>query len=417
MVGSAHERLAWLRLHAWEFTQLSQRSLERDGRVYQVVELADFASGARRTVCFDVTTFVSTTALERPAPGSFTFPLDDAEGVIRRHQPDLRRDDRKLWWEVLDGTVTLKVISMPRLTLDGRHLVERVTLTYSAPWLTGLTRQQAQQLNLAPTLSSFIAADDSRPGRLVSKIDIFSDDQDATASVYSRLLCEESRVIAWHANRMLRGQFDEPPTSSPLSLTTTLAPFEASEFETLRVLAIEQGLFAHREERHIWIEFPWEEGAVSRTFASPGLRARLIAQGRVTSEVIDRMAGRTSQLQIGAIESHPLFGHGLAATLEIPVAPTEGNGAAIVDELNRWEVFTEGQPPMLGTWRLMSGSLAFTSYLPTQYCTDLPNLLQHLYTWFRLRDLRVRKWFDALGASSAAASFYRVAASSNTRHK
>ena len=67
MVSSQHERLAWLRLHAWSFTELTQSFVARDGRVYQLVKPAGHRSGTKRTVRFDVVIFADITSLARPA--------------------------------------------------------------------------------------------------------------------------------------------------------------------------------------------------------------------------------------------------------------------------------------------------------------------------------------------------------------
>ena len=132
-------------------------------------------------------------------------------------------------------------------------------------------------------------------------------------------------------------------------------------------------------------------GAVSRSFANPEIRKRLLETGKYSEAELEDMSGATSLLQIVQMQ-HPLYGHGIQSRLQIPTGSYQRPLSEFVNELNLWELSGYDLPPLFGAWCDGDGILSFVSFIPTQLC--VPNLLTHLFYWSRLRSMRVRQWLE-----------------------
>jgi hypothetical protein len=130
--------------------------------------------------------------------------------------------------------------------------------------------------------------------------------------------------------------------------------------------------------------------------ASPDIRAGFVKAGHYSEEDLDRLSGRTSLLTIKP-ESHPLIGRGLQCSLEIPLPGNEPGSAAIISELNHWELSRADLPPHFGAWCEEPRSMAYISFIPTQLC--VPGLPHNLLIWSFVRHTRAREWLEMSGSA------------------
>jgi hypothetical protein len=203
----------------------------------------------------------------------------------------------------------------------------------------------------------------------------------------------EACIIGWHAARIARGQLEVDPDDSPLQKTGEPPPFDAEAFAAAHERTEQLGLIGSLGNGSYSVEFPWDPGALSRQFAIPELRAKLIADGTHTSEDLDRLAGATSFMQVINNERHALYGNGVLSRLEIPTDTDETTASSLIDELNRWELSGSDLPPLFGAWCMGPRAPTFVSFLPNQFC--VPGLLQNLLYWTLVRHSRVRDWLTA----------------------
>ncbi len=334
------------------------------------------------------------------------FPIDDAEAFLRDTFDEVERHGNVLRWPHFYGTTELRVEEIAYHTHDKLLVTELVTVEHASELLAEIGMAWAAHHNKWATLSAFVAADGSRPTRLISKAGIFSTDGEAARHVYAPLMCTEAAVVGWHAAMLARGQFETDPDDSPLAMTDTPPPYGPEDFLDAKAYSDQLGLIGSLGDDEFTCEIPWDPGAVSNLFHH--LREQLLETGEFTSEELDRVAGRTSLFRVTSTVPHPLYGNGVLSRLEIPIALGEGDTAKLVDRLNRWELERPDLPPLYGAWCIGDRAPTFVSFAPTQYCG--PGLLQNLTSWSLQRAMRVQallsedadsgRWLDDLTSTT-----------------
>ena len=407
VVNAVDEEYAWIRQHYPGWRIGVQRCDDIDGRSYDIITLRSDDGGGEREVFFDISSFMSpSTPAADPeeisssgaSPGSpdrrALFPLQDAFDYLVKLRPEIERHEGSLRWPDHDGVTELRVEPVDHRTHDGLLVRELVTLTHSAPGLHSQPKLAAM-LNRWSTLSALVPGTDGAPTRLVCKVGIFDGDRAAAERLYAPLLCTEAAIIGWHAARIVHGPLEMDPDSSPLTQVMEPAPYDSADFEAAKAIADRFGAFGTLGDSGLTVEFPWDDGAVSRMFALPDFRTKLLADGEHTEEQLDRMAGRTTLFQLVTDQPHSVYGNGVLARLELPIAFDEQTGPALIDELNRWELSGIDLPPLFGAWCLGPRAPTFVSFIPNQYCVGLPGLLQNLTVWAHGRHVRARHWLQA----------------------
>jgi hypothetical protein len=257
-----------------------------------------------------------------------------------------------------------------------------VTLSHSSPAFADLSSDFIPHLNSWTTISSLMPADRTGPARLVAKVGIFSTDREAAERLYAPLLCTEAAISGWHAARIVRGQFRGKPEQSPLHMTSQEPPFDQADFEAIKAITDRSSYFSSLGERAFTVEFPWDTGAVTNLLRREDMQERLRASQNVSEEQLDRMAGKTSLLQI-LVDEHPLYGKGVRSTLELPFSPQDPATLHMVNELNAWELSVADLPPHFGAWCVGHRALAYVCFMPTQFC--VAGILLNLIGWMRGR--------------------------------
>ncbi|MBL8224828.1 MAG: hypothetical protein JNM50_05805 [Chromatiales bacterium] len=316
------------------------------------------------------------------------FPLDHAEQYLGRAIANVERDGLTLRWPAFDGVTELTVEPVNEQTSDGLTISEIVTLTHRSPLLAVADDQTCAALNRLTTLSALTPGNPGEPTVLRARISIFSQEQRAARILYGSLLCQEAAVIGWRAAHLGRVIVTADPDSIPLRMTDQDPPYDQADFEVIKARSDRAQLFGNTGDRMYTVELPWDAGAMTRLVADPELRAAMATLGPYTNEDLDRMAGRTSLVTIKP-GTHPLIGKGLRCSLEIPLPADQAQSAALVTELNQWELGEADLPPHLGAWCTGPRSLAYLSFVPTQLC--VPGLPSHLADWAAARHVRVRE--------------------------
>ncbi len=320
------------------------------------------------------------------------FPLENVEAHLRGLWPDVTRVGNVISWMDRGGLSELRVDIIDQRTFDGLTVRESVTLTHTSPGLGKVDRAMAAKLNRFATVSAILPADDNAPARLLSKVGIFSTDQEAAKQVYAPLIAMQASVMSWHAACITQGVFEMDPENSPLHMTKDPTPCHQDAFDQAKAWTDHAGLLSSTGEGYYCVEFPWDRGAVSQAFADPDTRSRYLEAGELTVEELDRMAGKTSLLQVTTTLPHTLYGNGVHARLEIPVFCSDSETAALVDELNRWELCGVDLRPMFGAWSAGPRAPTFVCFIPNQFC--LPGLPLTLTVWALARHRHVRQWLS-----------------------
>lgn len=325
------------------------------------------------------------------------FPLDEAEKYLRGIFSGLERDGTALEWPDRDGRTELRVDHVDINTRDGLVVKEVVRLNHWSPALQSFTGEFAGQINRWATLSGITSTIDGRSAGLTCKVGIFSQDRAAAERVYASLLCTEAAIIGWHAALLARGQFRVDPNDSPLQQTAEATPYGEADFHMCLEYAEKMGVFANADEHAFTAEFPWDPGAFSHSVNLPAMRAHMATENNLSEVDLERFGGRTSLLWLSANEPHAMYGNGILSRLELPL-PVEGSSAAaLVSELNQWELSTFDLPPLFGAWCLGPRAPTFVSFVPNAMC--VPGLLVNLLVWNRVRAARVREWIGEQGAA------------------
>jgi hypothetical protein len=313
------------------------------------------------------------------------------EGHLRSLIPSVERSGDSLRWAAGDGISELSLTHVQQLTFDGLTVAEMVTLTHRSPYLADFSPGLIAHLNSWATISSLVPADGNSPARFVSKVGIFSTDREAAERNYAPLIALEAVIIGWHAAHMARGLFSGDPEHSGLERTNQKPPFDNADFEAAKTITDRHGFFGSLSDLHFSVEFPWDAGAITNLLGDMEVRRYLQGSLDISQEELDRIAGKTTLLQIRVAE-HPLYGKGIQSTLELPFLNDPAT-SQMVNELNAWELSAADLPPHFGAWCVGNRAATYASFLPTQYCVN--GLLQNLTTWMRVRHVRVRQWLHA----------------------
>ena len=193
----------------------------------------------------------------------------------------------------------------------------------------------------------------------------------------------------------MRAEARGAPEESPLDFAEQDAPIDDAHLAEVRAM-VDRGGFACTFEagEGLTAEFPWAAGAWTHALRDPVLRAQFRTEFGRSEEELDQMAGDTSLLQIRRY-AHPLYGKGLLATLELPMTPDDAAHARMVNALNAWELSGADLPPLFGAWCIGSRQRpAYASFMPTQYCMQVPGLVINIAIWMMTRQARVRAWLQ-----------------------
>ncbi|WP_426611837.1 hypothetical protein [Bradyrhizobium sp. McL0616] len=317
------------------------------------------------------------------------FPIDSIETYVRSFSPSVERIDFTLRWPSGDGVNQLSVAPVQVRTFDGLLVSEIVTLDHMSPLLQAMPRDSIANLNTW-AISSLVPTDSHGPTRFTSKVCIFSTDQAAAERLYAT--CSEAVIIGWHAAHIVRNEFRGNPADSPLNLTSEEAPFDNADFEAILTTTDRSGYLGSLGDRHFTVELPWEAGARTNLFLHDDIRESARVSLGLSDEQLDRMAGKTSLLQIRNAQ-HPLYGKGNCSTLELPFPSEAPVTAKVANELNARELSGADLPPHFGSWCVGNRALSYVSFMPTQFC--VPGLLVNLTVWMVARHVRVKQWLMA----------------------
>jgi hypothetical protein len=222
------------------------------------------------------------------------FPLQDLYEYLAKYRPGIERDGLTLHWPDYEGVTELRVEPIEHHTHDNLTVRERVTVTHTAPGLKA-TPKVAATLNRWATLSALLPYDNPlAPAQLVCKVGIFDGDREAAERLYAPLVASEAALIGWHAARLARGPLEIDPDQSPLIQVKDPSPFGLPDLEKVKDFTDQLEAMSSVGGSAFTVEFPWDDGALSRSFALPELRAKFLQDSRFTDEDLDRLAGRTS---------------------------------------------------------------------------------------------------------------------------
>jgi hypothetical protein len=307
------------------------------------------------------------------------FPLQDAAAYLSACAFRLEQVNKGFRWKQHGGVTTLQVEPIEFRTIDGYVVQEIVTAKHSSPLLDSLPHESVSLLNRWATGSAIVSADDSGRWELVCKIGIFSDDRDAAERLYAPLICQEAAIMGWHAAQLALGVLENDSEASPLSGTNDPSVYAEQDFASAKEYTDRLGNLGTLSDGGFTVEFGWDPGAVSSMFAWPDFRERCLAAGEYSEKEMDRMAGRTTMLQIRTSQRHGLYGAGVLCTLELPLRLEAEQVGPTVNELNRWEMSGADFPPMFGAWCAGPRAPTFVTFIPNQW--SLPGLLRKLAVW------------------------------------
>jgi hypothetical protein len=244
------------------------------------------------------------------------FPFDHVEEYLRQAVKNVSRDGHRLKWPSWEGEAELAVEPTDYRTPDGYVVSEVVTLTQTCTGLDGLNAVGLSHLNSLATTAAVVRREVSGPICFVAKVGIFSADRDAAESVYAQLICMTAVTMGWHVTMLSGGRFEDL-TAQACGLDFVDDPIRLSDVDYQRALDFckNHGFVATGDKDGCTVEFPWDAGAKSNMFAKPPVRRLWLEDHPFTEADVERMARRTSLLQIRQAR-HPLYGNGLLSTLE-----------------------------------------------------------------------------------------------------
>jgi hypothetical protein len=316
------------------------------------------------------------------------FPIDQVEGYIRSFKDDVQRESDVLYWSDHDGITSLKVDTLNEPTKDGLTISEQVTLEHISESLNKYEVSDLAYLNKFATIGALIAETAEQPARMVCKVGIFSQDRQAAERNYAPIIAGGCALLGWHVASIAKGQTQIDPNASPLSGIKDQTQLAVSDLESAAELLRKRDLFVNQDTDGLTVEFPWDEGAVSNVFLKPEMRTTAVNEYPGLSEQdLDRMAGQTSLLRIKK-SSHPFFGNGVFASLELPISLEEEGLPQLINIFNRWEISNPDLSPLFGAWCLGPRAPSFVSFLPNQLC--FPGVVQNLAMWDLARAIRVK---------------------------
>jgi len=322
---------------------------------------------------------------------STLFPIDYATEYLVGNLANVSREGLTVRWPHYDGETEIAVRQVDERTSDGYTISEVVTVTHTSPALASLSPAMCAAINSWALLSALTPDVAGESTRLQARIGIFSADRGAAERLYAPLLVQEATIIGWYAAHIGRGIFTTDPDTCPFRMVHEDPPYHPADYEALKHFSDQYGHVGSTGGCAYTVEFPWDPGARTRMLVDGDARHRLQERMHLTDDELDILAGRTSLLTIHP-ETHPLVGRGLQCKLEIPLPADEPASAAIIAELNRWELSGSDLPPHIGAWCTGPRSMAYVSFVPTQLY--LPGLPHNLLVWSAARHARVRQWLE-----------------------
>ena len=296
------------------------------------------------------------------------FPLDQAERYLAGSFAALERDASALRWADHAGQSTLRIESVNTTTPGGTAISEVATLTHRSREYSGLSARACSELNRYAAMGLLMAGESNAQGLWISKIGIAAGDQSAAERLYAPLLCGQATIMGWHSQCLARGQYQMDAAQSPLARASEPARVEQSELSALQATDLRAGLTGSLQAGSYSVQMPWPEAVA---------------------------AGSTSLLSIRSTERHSLYGHGVLATLELPLSLQRNRAPELVDQLNRWELGHAELPPLLGAWCIGPRAPTFISFVPTLLC--VPGLVTALAAWAHGRHRSVCQWIEKEG--------------------
>jgi hypothetical protein len=329
---------------------------------------------------------------------TFLFPLDQVEEYIRSFKEGVKRDVNTIIWNDYDGVTSLKVDVLNQSTSDGLDISEQISLEHSSEALSKYNLTELAHLNRLSTTGAMLSADENHFVRMVSKVGIFSQDKQAAERNYAPIIAGACAMIGWHAALIARGQLEVDPETSPLNNVGDETQVALSDLETAAETLRKNQFFLNQDSDSLTVEFPWDEGAVSNVFLEKEMREAVMeTNSALCDEDMDRMAGKTSLLQIKK-SSHPYFGNGVFASLELPISTEQAGLPQLIDVLNQWEFLHPDLPPQFGSWCIGPRSPSFVTFLPNQLC--IPGVVQNLVMWNLVRAFRVRDFVAGISGTN-----------------
>jgi len=296
------------------------------------------------------------------------FPLDQVEQYLQGIFASLERDSSTLRWPDHGGQSTLSVDAVDAAAPGAAAISEVVTLTHRSREYSGLSVRACSELNRYAAMGLLMAGANNAPGLWISKVGIAARDQSDAVRLYAPLLCGQASIMGWHSQCLARGRYQADPAQSPLAGGGEPARVDQSEFAALQASDEHAGLKGVLLPGSYTVQLPWPEAVA---------------------------AGSTSLLGIRSTERHSLYGHGVLATLELPLSLERNRAPELVEHLNRWELGHANLPPLLGAWCVGPRAPTFISFVPTLLC--VPGLVPALAAWGRSRHHSVCQWIETEG--------------------
>jgi hypothetical protein len=316
------------------------------------------------------------------------FPLDNVEAFIRNNKVYIERTEFGLKWNSGPGVVEINIQPLNLKLNDGRVVAEQVILSYSSPTIAQFDSEYVSELQKFTLLSTFIPSTSASKGILVSKVGIFDTDKVAAEKIYAPLIAQEASIIAWHCKTLVNGISSFNSDLSPLTSTDKLPPYSQSEYEVLKELLESLGHFTSIDEYGITTEFPWDLGAVSRSFKD-GLTKKELLKAGYDSEFVELAGGNTALFEL-RVSNHPMYGSGILSLLKLPLNLEDNDAVNLSNRLNYWELMSPELPPLFGSWSPSKGTVVFVSFIPTQFCISVPGFIHNITMWAKIRALNVR---------------------------
>lgn len=317
------------------------------------------------------------------------FPIHSIRHFINSTGRNVKDTECGIQWQEGPGIVSLNIKHLNLKISNGNTVSEEVVLSYSSPNIDAIGHDLTliNQLNRYVVQSSFIPHSGSSNSMLVSKVGIFEQDSPAAEKIYAPIIATEAAIIAWHSEMLLKGITKCDPMNSPLSYTNQLPPYEQVNFEDLKGLLESEGYFSSVGHLKVTSEFPWDAGAVSMSFRDEVAKKALLESGH-NPQLIDLAGGRTALFQI-FVSEHPLYGLGIMSWLKLPLSLDGNEAIELANSLNQWELMSPQLPPLFGAWSASNGTVVFASFLPTQLCMQISNVMLYILNWGKVRTYEV----------------------------
>lgn len=266
-----------------------------------------------------------------------TIAADDPTAVV---------SDRSMTFENAGERTTISAAPIGVDTIDGQRIEEIITIRTPLTAFKMIDEKDYSLINIF-ALTGAVVRDADGEDLVISRLPLFRGDEEALECLYTRLIADAARLqplgpLAGLYQFEGRGQ---EYGAAWLGIPCWNEPsyWGRDEFECAANLLSAQGTCANAGNTGITAEFPWEQGAVSAVAGD-----------------------RTSLLQIGTDQPHPLAGNGLFYRLSLPANFSDEEARASAAKLNRAELEAFDAPPFFGAWCAVpqSGTVSFVGFWP-----------------------------------------------------